>query len=42
MYELTILLFVDAAEPMNDFVGIFPMIVFKIVFKLHKYIYVAC
>ena len=30
MYELAILLFLDAAEPINDFVGIFPLIVFSL------------
>ena len=29
LYELAILLVVDVAEPMNDFVGICPLIVFK-------------
>ena len=30
LYELAILLFVDAAEPMNNVVGIFSWIVFKL------------
>ena len=30
LYELAILFFVNVTEPMNDFVGIFPLIVFNL------------
>ena len=30
LYELAILRFVDVTEAMNDFVGIFPLIVFEL------------
>ena len=30
LYELAILLFVDVTEPVNDFVGIWPLILFQL------------